>query len=133
MEYQGAQGAMLAKSITFSVEKCQNSTKSNIKCATPESIEEYIKDLTVDYWSIENTIDLAKFRNEHIQRDQKILQQHLLGHNQMIQDTIRLEKVNYNIWESFFGSKKAQYEGQFYKVMNIVNRPIRDNHSKVLL
>ena len=133
MEYQGAQGAMVAKSLTFSVEKCQNSTKSNIKCATPEKIEEYIKDITVDYWSIENMIDLSKFRNKHILRDQRILQQHNLGHDQIPQDTIMLEKVHYHIWESFFGSKQPTYEGQFYKVMNIINRPIRANHSKVLL
>ena len=44
---------MKSKSLSFSIEKCQNSTNNNNMCASPQDIDNYIKDITVDYWSLE--------------------------------------------------------------------------------
>jgi len=45
-------GAMQSKSTTFSVEKCKNTTENNNFCHPQELIDEYVKDMTVDFWTI---------------------------------------------------------------------------------
>jgi len=64
---------MRSKALTFSVEKCQNSTKNNNNCASPEEINRYIKDISVDYWSIEWFMDFSLFRGIPIKRQMRFL------------------------------------------------------------
>ena len=70
---------MKAKSIAFQVERCQNTTANQNRCATPQEIDNYIKDITVDYWSIGNKMDMTEFGGLPIKREMKILSQNLLG------------------------------------------------------
>lgn len=44
-----------------------------------------------------------------------------------------IEKNNYEIHQSFLGNLKPKYQGEFYKVGNIINRPVRLMGSKYLL
>ena len=52
---------MKNKGVAFTVHKCVNSTANENHCHSPEEIEKYIEDVTLDYWSIENKMDLSIF------------------------------------------------------------------------
>lgn len=50
---------MINDHITFSVEKCSNSSKKD--CHTDEDIDEFIRDATIDAWAIQNDLDFTSF------------------------------------------------------------------------
>jgi len=56
----------------FSIERCQNTTTIK-KCASPSDIEKFVEDVTIDYWAVEDSMELAKLEGEPIFRDQRIL------------------------------------------------------------
>ena len=43
---------MNSDSVVFSVEKCTNSSMNNNHCHSPDEIEEYIVDMSIDYWAL---------------------------------------------------------------------------------
>jgi len=59
LKLAGNKGAMKSKALTFSVNRCQNTTKNDHICATPKAIDNYIKDLSIDYWAVEWNMDLT--------------------------------------------------------------------------
>jgi len=59
---------MQTHSVIFSIEKCQNSTLKN-DCASPEEIDDYAKDLTIDYWAIEWSVDSTIFDGRPLKRN----------------------------------------------------------------
>jgi len=73
MELEGVQGAMKAKSISFSLERCWNTTENNNHCHSFEEISDYIEVLAVDYWVIQNKMDLTKFDQRPVTKEMKIL------------------------------------------------------------
>ena len=52
----------------FSIERCQNTTTIK-KCASPSDIEKFVEDVTIDYWAVEDSMELAKLEGEPIFRD----------------------------------------------------------------
>jgi len=65
-----AVGEMISMSLTFTIEKCVNSTKNNNNCHSPEQINEFLQDISVDVWAIENNMDLSNFKNTPKYRQQ---------------------------------------------------------------
>ena len=50
----------------FSIDHCKNNTASGIQCAYEEEIHHFLKDLTIEGWSIENHLDFMSFGHEPI-------------------------------------------------------------------
>jgi len=46
---------MIAKSIIFSVSKCIDN------CASDSEIKEFLKDVTVDFWTIQQKMDVSNY------------------------------------------------------------------------
>lgn len=59
---QGHQEANKSKSIIFQAKKCNNEThkENETKCASPEEIDDYIKDVVIGTWTQEKQIDYSK-------------------------------------------------------------------------
>ena len=68
-------------------------------------------------------MDLTKFESIPTYRDMRLLQEHLLGRDYSIRDTIEVEKVNYEIHEDFLRSSKPRFNNSYYNVGTIINRP----------
>lgn len=61
-------GAMLANSLIFRVEKCEDTAESSSFCKDDKIIEEFVKDLTVQIWIIDSSIDMRYLHKESLKR-----------------------------------------------------------------
>lgn len=82
---------MRGSEVVFFIKRCENKTY----CAKPEVIDAFIKDLTVDFWTVENTVDLAVYGKEPVYKSYILLGQHVLDPDYAPRFTVHLEKVNY--------------------------------------
>ena len=59
--------------VVFQIEKCQNnSINLNNRCHPDEKIEGFLKDITVEGWSIKNNLDFSIFGRQPIFKDMEI-------------------------------------------------------------
>ena len=60
---------MHTKSIVFKIEKC----KGHSDCKSHEEILEFVKDLYVQFWLIESSMDFQNFNDKSLKRNQKLI------------------------------------------------------------
>ena len=70
-------GGMNVKSISLKVEKCSNDSKSSShECKDSDEIEEFIKDLTLQVYLLESSIDMRQLHHQNNQLHQKFVSEH---------------------------------------------------------
>jgi len=65
---------MRSSEVVFWVKRCSNQTY----CEPTEKIDAFIRDLTVDFWTLENTVDLSVYGQEPVYKSYILLGQHVL-------------------------------------------------------
>ena len=54
------QADMFNKHVSFSIERCKNGPNYN-QCYPDDEIDEFLKDVTVDGWSLQDNLDFMSF------------------------------------------------------------------------
>ena len=54
---------MTSSNMEFSISKCVDGIYPNVKCKSPEQIYEFIKDLEINMWKIEEKIDFSDYND----------------------------------------------------------------------
>ena len=60
---------MTSSEVVFYVKRCTGETY----CESPEKIDAFIRDLTVDFWTLENTVDLSVYGKEPVYKSYILL------------------------------------------------------------
>ena len=69
-------GTMQSKSIMFKIELCQDEDHHEGFCK--KDIDEFIKDITIQFWTIEQSIDMNYYHEESYTKNQKMFEQTVL-------------------------------------------------------
>ena len=69
--YYEQMGIHGAKSVVFNVERCQNIT-NNTDCASEDQIDDFLHDMTIDYWTIEKNLKMNT-KEQPVYRNMRIL------------------------------------------------------------
>jgi len=93
-----------------------NTTDNLNFCKSPEAIDEYIKDISVDYWTVENRMDLTEFNSEPYKREMRILGQQILKKDISERDILMTENHHYEVYKDYLYPSKPKYIGEFFKI-----------------
>ena len=137
MYLKNRQGSLKNTNIVFSVSRCVNSTKIGEKkeCESPEKINNFIKDVTIDFWSESFKMDIRNHKSgkKPTYFDHEILGQHVLSQEIAPRITISLERVEYKTIDDMVNFGKPTYSDKYWHVRNQVNRPLpRSQNSSIL-
>lgn len=68
--FKGGLGNMVTKNLRLTVQKCSNSTRlpGEERCHSVEAIDEYISDVQVDAWVIQEMVDFKKYHTKPVFR-----------------------------------------------------------------
>ena len=110
---------MIAKSIIFSVSKCIDN------CASDSEIKEFLKDVTVDFWTIQQKMDVSNYDGNPSYKVMDLLGQHVLSSKDSIpRETITLQRVEYETYDHYMDFGGPTTKGNFFQVRKMVNRPM---------
>lgn len=121
------QSEMQNKHIDFQVEMCRNDT-SFASCKSKKEIEDFLADVTIDVWVMEHRLNMQKVGQDPVFREQRIIMQDLLvprrPNEAVPHPNIYIKENKYIFEDSIFQMvNPLTFEGDFYSVLNVVNRP----------
>ena len=53
-------GDMHSKYVSFEVRRCVNSTENGNWCHPDEEIDEYLKNASIEFWTVQTKVDMKK-------------------------------------------------------------------------
>lgn len=95
-------------------------------CTTdcPADLDEFLKEVSIDYWAIQDRLDLTEHDKKPTRKVMQILGQHILSKDTVLRDTISIEQVKYETRDHFIHFGEPTERGEFYQVSDVVNRPL---------
>ena len=120
---KGDLGSMISKRIRFEVNKCSNATKPEQDCASPEEIEEYVKDLQIDTWNMFEKIDYTDYIDRPAYRVQDIIGSSLVTPGRVDKLILYLRQHYVETQDEWMQLGQYTFKGYFYQIGKTVNRP----------
>ena len=109
---------MIIKNFSFNINRCTG--KPN--CKSKEEIDEWIKDIQIDSWVVQQSMDFEVYNEKPIFNDQKYLRSWLLSPTVSTNVYQMITKNFISTKDSWFPNIET-YSGEFYKITEIVHRP----------
>ena len=118
---------MKSQNYQFEIHYCNSTERQEKKlsdCHNITEIQEYIQDIQINLWAAQFEIDYHTYDKRPLYINQQILKTTLLSPNEIQRSQISLIQNTYETQDHFFQLGEISFEGEFYKVADIVYRPL---------
>jgi hypothetical protein len=129
---------MNSKALSFTINKCSKETlppDANYECESPGAIDEFIKQIQVETYSIFDHIEFKEHENDPLFRQEKYLSTDLLDPDHILRNYVMLRKNDITTEDSLFSTDETTFTHLMYDIDELKSEkafPRTDQNSQMV-